>query len=227
MKSYYMLIASLPTLPTRFDVGVNPITRQTLAHRLQTLDDDDGRIIEQLADFFRWDRQPIDRTDNEVVTTFHKIDSAIGNPLVRWVVNHRFEMRCLVAATRCRRDGLDCPELPELPVSAVIRRQWEEPYFGLSSQYPWLVRFDNALDKRQPRDAQHVLFDELWSVWSRLNQRYHFAFESIVLYLARWEILDRWASQDEGSGRERFHGLVESVISRRGRGDESLATGAS
>ena len=212
--NYYMLIASLPALPTRFDGGVNPITRSTLSRRLQTLDEDDDRTIVQLADFFRWDRQPIDRSDGEVMTTFRKISSAIGNPLVRRVVNHRFEMRCLVAATRCKRDDLACPELPDLPVSPIIKRQWDQPHFGLASQYPWLVRFTDALDKQQPREAQHVLFDELWSVWSRLNQRYHFAFESIVLYLARWEILDRWASQNEAIGRERFDGLVDRVISR-------------
>lgn len=217
MKSYYMLLASLPPLPSRFDAGPIPITARTLHHRLALLEEKDREVIAQLSDFFRWDRQPLDRTDAEVLSKHRSLSEEIQNSLVQRLVHHRFEMRTIVAATRCRRAGLPPPELPNLPIAESIRRYWDQPYFRLSTQFPWLPRFCKALDDEQPQQAQHQLFDDLWNLWTRLSQQYHFSFESIVLYLARWEILDRWASQNAEVGKQRFDDLVEGILSQ-GRG---------
>ncbi len=212
MKSYYMFVASLPPLPSRFDAGTLPITAATLRRRLSLLEEDDQQVLGQLASFFRWDRQTIDRSDAEVVRQFRQLTLQIRNPLVESLVRHRFEMRMLVVALRCRRDGLPPPLLPDLPLAAVIRRNWEQPNFRLNSHVPWLASFCDALDDQEPRQAQQVLFEELWKLWRRLDEQYHFSFETIVLYLARWEILFRWASQNAELGQERFDRLVENVL---------------
>jgi len=212
MKSHYMFVASLPPLPSHFGTGPIPITAQTLHHRLQLLDDEDRATVEQLADFFRWDRQPLDRTDAEVLAKHRQLNTEIRNPMIRRVILHRFEMRTLVAAIRCRRDGISPPEMPDLPVAESIRRYWDHPFFRLDSRYSWLVPFCKALDDGCPQQAQYELFNELWGLWSRLNQETHFSLESIVLYLARWEILRRWASQNADVGRQRFDDLVDGVL---------------
>lgn len=214
MKSYYMFVASLPPLPNRFDAGPIPITSRTLHDRLSLLDEDDRQAIVQLSDFFRWDRQPLHRTDAEVLAKHRELNAEIRNPLVRQLVRHRFEMRALVAAIRCRRSDLPPPEMADLPLAESIQRYWDQPFFRLNTRFPWLVRFCKALDDEQPQQAQYQLFDELWTLWNRLNQQYHFSFESIVLYLARWELLRRWASQNADLGRQRFDDLVEGVLNR-------------
>ncbi|TWU45099.1 hypothetical protein Q31b_02700 [Novipirellula aureliae] len=212
MKSYYMFVASLPPLPSEFDAGPIPITASTLGDRLSLLDDQDRHVLDQLADFFRWDRQPVDRSDAEVIEKHQQLRKEVHNPLVRKLIHHRFQMRTLVAAVRCQRDGLPMPMLPDMSVSKSIRRYWNQPYFQLITRVPWLEKFCRALDDAQPQLAQRHLFDELWRLWSRLNQRYHFSFESIVLYLARWEILHRWSSQNADRGRERFDHLVDEIL---------------
>jgi hypothetical protein len=212
MDSYYTLISSLPRLPRDFEDGDVPITAAALRRRLSMLDHEDRRVVQQLSDFFRWDRQPPDRTDAEIRATHQRLIAEIGNPLVARLVNHRIEMRTLVAAVRCQRDNLPPPELPELPLSVWIHRHWDQPGFRLSTRFDWLPSFCQALDDDQPQQAQRHLFAELWKVWSRLDQRYHFSFESVVLYLARWEILHRWASQDATRGQQRFNDLVDEIL---------------
>ncbi|WP_182866829.1 DUF2764 family protein [Stieleria mannarensis] len=212
MESYYTLIASLPPLPRDFDDGPIPITAATLWHRLSMLGQRDREIIQQVSDFFRWDRQPRDRSDAEIRDTHRRLVSEIRHPLVARLVNHRIEMRTVVAALRCQRDGLPQPEFPELPLSVWIRRHWDEPCFRLNHRFDWLSRFCQALDDDQPKRAQWHLFTELWNLWCRLDDHYNFTFESVVLYLARWEILHRWASQDEQRGRQRFNDLVEDIL---------------
>ena len=217
MESYITLVASLPRLPRDFDVETPiPITSATLRHRLSMLGNEDRQFVQQLSDFFRWDRQPSDRSDTEIRVTHRRLVAEIRHPLVADLVHHRFEMRTLVAAVRCQRGGLPPPELPELPLSVWIQRHWDQPYFRLNTRFDWLVRFCQSLDENQPRQAQHCLFTELWNHWTRLDQRYCFAFESVVLYLARWEILHRWASQDDNRGQQRFNQLVDNILQTGG-----------
>ncbi len=212
MTMYYTLVASLPALPRSFDAGPSPITTSTLRERLSILTDADRRVVDQLSDFFRWDRQPVERSDAEVIAIHRRLNREIGSPLVRRLIEHRFEMRTLVAAVRCRREQMPRPQLPDLPVSDWIRRHWDQPDFRVNSRFPWLSHFCQALDHGQPQHAQRILFAELWSLWSRLDQQYHFTFESIVLYLARWEILHRWANQNAVLGKQRFDDLVDGIL---------------
>ncbi|WP_372895525.1 hypothetical protein [Stieleria sp.] len=216
MQSYYTLMASLPQLPREFDDGPIPISAATLRHRVSMLDHHDRQTVQQVSDFFRWDRQPRDRSDAEIRATHRRLVAEIRHPLVALLVHHRFEMRMLVAALRCQRGGLPPPEFPELPLAVWIQRHWDEPCFRLNDRFRWLPRFCQAIEDHQPRRAQWHLFTELWNHWSRWNDQYTFSFESVVLYLARWEILHRWASQNEQCGRQRFNDLVDDILQTGG-----------
>ncbi|QDV42002.1 hypothetical protein Enr13x_18450 [Stieleria neptunia] len=216
MQSYYTLIASLPQLPRAFDDGPIPISAAALRHRLSMLGHHDRQIVQQVSDFFRWDRQPRDRSDVEIRETHRRLVVEIRHPLVARLVHHRFEMRMLVAALRCQRDGSPPPVFPELPLAVWIQRHWDEPCFRLNDRFHWLPRFCQSLDDHQPRRAQWHLFTELWNHWSRWNDHYNFSFESVVLYVARWEILHRWASQDVDRGRQRFNALVDDLLQTGG-----------
>ena len=216
MNYYYTPVASLPPLPRQFDDGPIPITAASLRRRVSMLDIEDQQVVRQLGDFFRWDRQPRDRSDAEVRVTYRRLTSAIRNPLVAHIVHHRFEMRTLVAAIRHQRDGLPPPDLPELPLSIDIQRNWDQPRFRLDARFSWLSPFCQSLDENRPERAKWHLFSELWNHWSRLDEAYYFTFESFVLYLARWEILRRWASQDASRGQQRFDDLVDSILQSGG-----------
>ena len=216
MTSYYTPVASLPPLPRQFDAGPIPVTAASLRRRVTMLDIEHQQVVRQLGDFFRWDRQPQERSDAEVRVTYRRLTAAIRNPLVTHIVHHRFEMRTLVAAIRHQRGGLPPPDLPELPLSIDIRRNWDQPRFRLDARFSWLPPFCQALDENRPKRAKWHLFSELWNHWSRLDEAYYFTFESFVLYLARWEILRRWVSQDATRGQQRFGDLVDNILQSGG-----------
>ncbi len=211
MTTYYTLAASLPPLPSRFDTGPLPITRKTLRQRLELLDEDDHNLMNRVIEFFAWDRQVLDSTDRMVLQTHQRLIDATGNEVVKQIVRHRFEMRTLVAAIRRKRDG-ESPPTGYPPLVQLIRRNWETPNFNLASRYPWIDPFITASQSGKLAEAQQVLFNDLWTAWTRLGQRYHFTFESILLYVARWEIVERWTSQDADRGRERFKELIRETL---------------
>lgn len=211
MTTYYMLIASLPPLPQPFDSGPLPITRKTLRERLGLLTEDDHQLVRQLAAFFAWDRQTLDSSDESVLQTHSQLMEEIGEPFVRQIIRYRFEMRTIVAALRRKRDG-EGPPAGIPPLDQLIRRHWDAPNFGLSRRYRWIDPFISACEKGKLVKAQHILYTDLWTTWTRFGQSYHFTFETILLYLARWEIVERWTSQNADRGRERYDELIRETL---------------
>ena len=208
---YYMLVASLPQLPQGFDAGNLPITRASLRKRLNLLREEDRRVVNQVAGFFVWDRQPLDRTDADVIATYRHLMESVDNLLVRRIINHRINMRTIVSALR-KRKFKDGRPLGVGQLTDDIRRGWNQPNLGLQNRYQWIEPFSKAMERGAVRDAQHILFSDLWKTWTRESQQYYFTFEAVILYLARWEIVDRWASQHEDQGRRRFSDLITETM---------------
>ena len=50
----------------------------------------------------------------------------------------------------------------------------------------------------------------------KLADNFHFSFETILLYLARWEIVDRWTRLDAAPGRQRFDRLLAQTLESDG-----------
>jgi len=100
----------------------------------------------------------------------------------------------------------------EGPLIAAVRRGWNQPLFGLGSQHRWFPAFVQASSDGDLLAAQRCLFGVLWEKWSRLSVNHHFTFESILLYVAQWEIVERWTSQNTSLGEQRFEKLLSELM---------------
>jgi hypothetical protein len=210
-RSYYTLIASLPHLPLHFEVDRTPITRPRLAERLRLLDAADQEVIDQVSAFLVWDRQPLDRNDDEVIARYDMLMKTVSNPLVRILINTRINMRTIVSAMRRRNAGATPPVGVGQWVDH-IRRNWDHPEFHLAGRYSWIRPFQELIGEGAAREAQRLLFSVNYRTWSRMAEHYTFSFETIILYLARWEIIDRWTSQDTDVGQQRFEKLISETL---------------
>lgn len=208
--NYYTLIASLPALPPHFDVERPPVSRPRLSQLLKQLTEEDAETVHQLASFFSWDRQVIDRSDEEIVRRYEELMRS-AQPLVREIVNLRINVRTIVGALRNRRDQLDPPKASGELVEP-IRRNWNDPTFSLRHRYPWIEQFSEQMLAGEATNAERILFEFTWQVWSRAAAEYTFSFEAIELYVARWEIVDRWTSRDMDLGKERFEQLTQETL---------------
>lgn len=216
-RSYYMLVSSLPQLPARFDSGRLPISWPTLRNRLRMLEHEDSQITHQVGLYFLWDRQPLDRTDSEVIERYHELMRNSTNHLVRHLVRSRTEMRLIISCIRRRAAGLGPPNWidrvvsPDSPLSH-LRKHWLEPNFSLGVHYRWVEAFRKHWDAGDMREVQRVVFNERWNDWTHIAEKQTFAFEAIIAYLVRWEIIDRWTSQNVDAGKARFNQLIEETL---------------
>lgn len=210
-RSYYTLVASLPPLPAHFDVERVPIARPRLEERLRMLEASDYAVVDQWDHFVRWDQQVLDRTDEDVAVKYQQLAKDITNSTLWKMIVYRIDVRTVVAAVRRRRDGLPAPTGVGQWVEH-IRRNYQHPEFQLQERFGWIGKFAASLDAGDALAAQSLLFDANYQRWSRMSQRYTFSFEAVLLYLARWEIIDRWTSRDPQAGQERFHTIITETL---------------
>ena len=208
---YFTLLASLPAIPRDFKEPPLPISEPRLRNRLGMLTSEDAHILSQLATFLRWERQPREQTDADFACAYERIRAELDNPLCREIVEFLMDIRFLTAAQRCRRQ-----EKP--PMTCLgrwghhIRSHWDAPGFGLLARYPWLDTLEQLWDEQQVMAAEQLLTEVMWNFLLQLADRYYFDFEAVMVYLARWDIINNWLSHDPEEGRQRFDELTEEAL---------------
>lgn len=208
---YYMLVTSLPYMPRTFQVERVPISRLRLAERLKLLSTADADVVNHVQKFLQWDRQPTARTDQEVQQEYEKIMVSISNPLVRRIIEYRMDVRTITSALRRRRLGMSAPTGVGQWVSH-IGSNWDHDDFRLAREHPWIPHVGQALAANDSLEVERLLLQATWTEWTALADKYHFVFESVLLYLSRWEIVDRWTRLNESQGRNRFNTLMKEAL---------------
>ena len=212
-NSYYMLICSLPALPTRFEVDRLPITLERLETRLRLLEPEDAEEIGRMFAVFKWSAQFGETHDEAVVKRYGELMQQITRPLVREILTAGIEMRAIVAALRRRRHGLGPPPVGMSRWFEHIRRHFNQPDFALGHVHPWLVPFEQSLERGEVLTLYKKQLGELWARLRKSSQEYDtFSFEAVVLYIARWDIIRHWVQLQPERGRAVFETLVTEAL---------------
>jgi hypothetical protein len=210
--AYYTLIGSLPTLPPHFeDAERVPISRIQLNDRLRMLEPRDARVIDEMAEFLIWERQPLERTDQDVIDHAEQFLETVDNRFAIELIHYVLQVRTIVAGLRLRRRGLGPPPA-KLPVAQHIARHWEHPDFRLGNEFRWIASLDSVLNSETPFRFEKITLDIIWQHAKRLSEQYFFTFEAVVLYLIRWEVVYRWTRRDAKTGRKKFQELVDEAM---------------
>src|SRR5262245_2540801 len=212
-NSYYMLISSLPALPTRFEVDRLPITLERLQPRLRMLEPEDAEEISRMLDVLKWSSQFAEARDTAVATRYGELMQGIANPLVREVLAAGIDMRMIVAALRRRRQGSGPPTVGIGQWLEHIRRHFSQADFALGHVYSWLVPFDQLLERGDVLTLYRQVLGQAWGYMMKRRQDYDtFSFEAVVLYVARWDIIRRWQQLQPERGRTVFEALVTEAM---------------
>jgi hypothetical protein len=211
-NTYYTLIGSLPTLPRRFDQADRvPISRLKLRERLKMLDPQDATVVSELSEFLVWERQSLERTDEEFHHQYAHFEKTLQNSIALAMIRQIVSVGSIIAGLRRRRLQRDAPA-GQTPIHKQMARHWEHPDFRLGVQFPWISEMDEILNSEQPFDVEHKKFDINWGYAKRLSDQYFFSFESVLLYLFRWEMVDRWTRRDAKIGQIAFEKLVSDAM---------------
>lgn len=216
-KVYYTLVTSLPYLQ-RFDKAERlPITRERLIQRLKMLDSEDYKLVEMVAEFISWRRQPVGRTNAEIVSIYNQgmkliFESKLLKPLFELPVNQK----TIITALRRREKDMPRPNPGELwgigPLVRHIEHNWDKPFFKLQSTYPWIVQAKNYLHEGELLKLEYLLANLIWNKLESALIKNYFGFEVVVAYLLKWDILQQWLSYNTEEAKVRFDELVLETI---------------
>ena len=220
-RRYYTLIASLPRLP-RFDRAERlPINRERLTERLAMLEPEDIELVERAAAFIRWQRQPVARTDQEMVTYYERVAELIQEPILACMFEFLINQRTIMAALRRRYRGLPAPAAGQRwgvgRWVGHIERNWEDPDFKLGALYPWIPQAREHLEARDALAMDRLLMSLVWDRMDRMAEGDEFSLEALLAYLFKWDILEQWLSYDKEEAKTRFEELVREVTGEQER----------
>jgi hypothetical protein len=217
-RHYYTLIASLPWLP-RFDQAERlPITRERLLERLKMLEPDDAEVVERAVAFLAWQRHPAERTDHDMIVKYRQMMELITHPTLSILIEEMVDQRTIMAALRRRHRGLPAPTATE-PWGVgrwmkSIEDNWDVPDFKLSIFYPWLPQVRTYLESGEVLTLEKFLMNQAWNRIDRLVQGNAFGLESVLAYLFKWDMLQRWLSYNTEAAQARFEELVLEVTNK-------------
>ena len=213
---YVMLMASLPYHGRLFGARQTPLSRFQLDKRLAWLEPEDADTLLRIEDVLRWRRLALQETDAEFLERAEQVIESLGNSLLADVVRSRLEARTLIAALRRRHAGRAAPG-PREPWGFsrwldVIVNNWQQPDFGLSRVYPWLVDANSKLEQDDAIGLDRVFMDHAWRQLARIGAGHYFDFEAVAIYVLRWDLIDRWTHYDNEGARDRIIQLTESSL---------------
>lgn len=216
-RGYYTLITSLPHLP-RFDKADRlPITRERLIQRLKMLEPEDYKLATIVAEFIAWRRQPVGRTNAEILSIYNQgVELIFESKLLKPLFELSVTQKTILTALRRREKGLPRPYPGEPwgvgPLVSHIEHNWDKPFFKLHSTYPWIVQAQTYLHEGELLKLEYLLANLIWNKLETLLFKNYFGFEVIVAYLLKWDILQQWLSYNKEEAKTRFDELISETI---------------
>jgi uncharacterized protein DUF2764 len=214
-RAYYDLVASLPPLPYFEKAERNPINPERLRGRLRMLERDDRKTVDRAGEFIALHRQPVGRTDAEVVWMAQRFIDSTSSPALLRLVKYRMDMRTVMAALRRKNKGMEAPLLGEKwgvgEWVTVIEKNWQDPDLKLASVFEWIPQARQLLEAGDALGLDRLLFSEEWRWVDSLGYGSEFSFDAVLAYLFQWDVLDHWLSYDAAAAEKRFEELVVEV----------------
>jgi hypothetical protein len=219
-RTYYTLLASLPALPRIEKAKILPMNEVRLRERLTMLTEDDAVLVRETVRFLRWQRQPVQRRDEEIIRLFDRILKKLKHhATIAAMVELRMDLRTVMAALRRRHRKLPKPAKGEAwGAGAWVRHielNWDDPDFKLNYVFPWIPPARTYLEKGETVQLEKHLMTVIWKKADQLAWNDPFSFDALIAYLFKWDILHRWLSNDSRAAKERFKSLVMEVIRER------------
>lgn len=216
MNHYIELLTSLPHLHDPFRVQRPPISAVQLRKRFAMLEPDDQHLMQQLWESVLWSSIPLQTEDVTLVARWQRLLRVIEDPVLLQWLHWRINVRIVLSALRQRLAGQEAPArsaewaVGQLPL--LLRRNWQQPAFGLQSRMPWLTEAEQLLQSGESLLLERLVLQQVWQYYERCLPQPPYGFTAVFLYVSRWDICQRWTSYDHQAGLVRFDQLVSESM---------------
>jgi len=216
--AYAMLMASLAPHPlSLWDLKNKPVSRIHLERRLGLLTDADRQQLAQIESILHWSKMDNEHSSDAIIAAeAERVIQSIDIPLLRNVITWRMELRTIITAIRRRKLGMDAPAKNEPwgygEVVAFIRNNWQVNDFSLSHRFAWVKQANTLFETDQSVELEKLLLNLSWQHYERMGRTHYFDFEAVVIYVLRWNIINRWSQCNEEVAMRQFDILINNGL---------------
>ena len=215
-NAYVMLISGLPRPEALFRSKRPPLSRLKLDRRLRVLAPEDAELLKRVEQVLNWATLPITLTEEQIVARARAAMQSIDNETVRLIIRDQLEIRTCMAALRHRHRGEQAPAAGRVwgygRWLAHIARNWSETSFRLDTVFPWLREAARLLKAGDSLALQRLLLEQAWKNVGRQAGEHEFDFEAVVIYVLKWDIVDRWVRYNGEEAAKRFEELTRAGL---------------
>lgn len=180
------------------------------------LEPEDAKNLALIENLVHWDRFPMATTDAEMIRRGNRVRDQLSNNFIKEIVRWRLEIRTAVAALRVRHIQQRLPA----PIAKweygrwipYIEKHWHESAFGLGRIFTWLPDAEKFLQEGNYLALERLLLGLSWEHYGRAADDHYFDFEAVVVYVLRWDIIDRWSRYNVGKASRRFVEMTETAL---------------
>jgi hypothetical protein len=219
---YLTLLSSLPANLSLFAAKKTPLSRLKLEQKLTLLAAPERQLLADIEGVLQWGylsaamkHEYLDDGSLLPVREIKRVLATINDRQLKQLVCEKLDFRTLLGALRHRHQNADQPLQGEWTVSRfkhTIESNWQEPYFRLEHARPWLIEAKQLIDDDQPLLLEKLLLHTAWQHLSRAAAQQTFSFYSLVVYVLKWNIVERWTRYDGEAAASRFQQLIAESL---------------
>ena len=213
---YAMLLASLPAHPPRlFSVLQTPISIIQLDKRLTLLEERDAKDLRCIEELLLWS-QINNATDEFITNKSLEVIETIRDHFLKNIIIWRLELRTILSALRMRHSGVKRPPKKTFPGVGRwlndIERNWDKNDFGIGHRLPWIIPAQLLLEQNNTYELEKLLLNLVWRFYANECSQHYFDFPAVVIYVLRWDIINRWTLYSSEEAIRRFDELVDAGL---------------
>lgn len=215
IEPYIMLMSSLPKPERLSQVKRPPLSRLKLEQRLNLLSATDANSLRLVENALDWGHMAATTKDSDVIARARKAIAGLHNTTLKTIVRDRLEIRTCVAALRRRLRGEAAPGNTHWGFGrwvGHIQRNWSEADFRLGHIFHWLPEADLLLSKSDSNALEHLLLEQAYLRLQRVADNHEFDIEAVIIYVLRWNIIDRITRYNAQAAEKRFADLTDAGL---------------
>ena len=94
----------------------------------------------------------------------------------------------------------------------LIIKHWHEKDFGIGHLLPWIHEANSLLEQDKTFELEKALLDLVWRHYARVGSHHYFDFPAVVIYVLRWDVINRWSGYNKDLAILRFDELVTAGL---------------
>lgn len=216
-ERYVTLLSSLPAHGALFSEKKTPLSRISLNQRLKQLQPEDLAILKSIEETFNWDKLPLSLTSEVFINTNKKLKLKLSQD-VQILLDDKINLRTVIGALRYRHyHSNDAGKAESLSgnwtnsrLKSRIEIHWSEPAFKLETLYPWLIEAVDLIKQEKILALETLVLKSAWELINSHQDFQPFSFKSVIIYVLKWNIVDRWTRYGSSQAVQRYQNLIQN-----------------